>query len=123
MADAIERGADPLVALDDHAITDSYERETLETTIAVMQRLHAAGRDHIWAYYTRNLVRPVVLSREKVDVIIGNPPWLNYNQTVSTLRTELEELSKDRYGIWAGGGMLPTRTYRVSSLLVVLTST
>ena len=49
-----------------------------------MQRLHAAGRDHIWAYYTRNLVRPVVLSREKVDVIIGNPPWLNYNaMTVS----------------------------------------
>ena len=103
VADAIERGADPLVALDDHAITDSYERETLEQTIAVMQRLHAAGRDHIWAYYTRNLVRPVVLSREKVDVIIGNPPWLNYNQTVSTLRTALEELSKDRYGIWAGG--------------------
>ena len=28
VADAIERGADPLVALDDHAITDSYERET-----------------------------------------------------------------------------------------------
>ena len=81
IADAIERGADPRVALDDHAITDSYERETLEQTIAVMQRLHAAGRDHIWAYYTRNLVRPVVLSREKVDVIIGNPPWLNYRNT------------------------------------------
>ncbi len=103
IADAIERGADPHVALDDHAVTDAYERETLEKTIAVMQRLHAAGRDHIWAYYTRNLVRPVVLSREKVDVIIGNPPWLNYNQTVSTLRTALEDLSKDRYGIWAGG--------------------
>ncbi len=103
VADAIERGADPHVALDDHAITDAYERETLQQTIAVMQRLHAAGRDHIWAYYTRNLVRPVVLSREKVDVIIGNPPWLNYNQTVSTLRAALEDLSKDRYGIWAGG--------------------
>lgn len=103
VADAIERGADPRVALDDHAITDTSERETLQQTIAVMQRLHAAGRDQIWAYYTRNLVRPVVLSREKVDVIIGNPPWLNYNQTVSTLRTALEYLSKDRYGIWAGG--------------------
>ena len=103
VADAIEHGADPHIALDDHAIIDPSERETLERTIVVMQRLHAAGRDHIWAYYTRNLVRPVVLSREKVDVIIGNPPWLNYNQTVSTLRTALEEFSKDRYGIWAGG--------------------
>ena len=103
VADAIERGADPHVALDDHAITDSYERETLEQTIAVMRQLHAAGRDHIWAYYTRNLVRPVVLSREKVDVVIGNPPWLIYRNTASTLRTELEEQSKDRYGIWVGG--------------------
>ncbi len=103
VADATERGADPRVALDDHAVTDPYERETLRHTIAAMQRLHAAGRDHIWAYYTRNLVRPVVLSREKVHVIIGNPPWLNYNQTVSTLRTALEDLSKDRYGIWTGG--------------------
>ena len=68
-----------------------------------MQQLHAAGRDHIWAYYTRNLVRPVVLSREKVDVLIGNPPWLIYRNTASTLRTELEEQSKDRYGIWVGG--------------------
>ena len=103
VADAIERGADPHVALDDHAITDPYERETLRQTIAVMQRLHAADRDHIWAYYTRNLVRPVVLSREKVDAIIGNPPWLTFNRTIRTLRTALEEQSKDRYGIWVGG--------------------
>lgn len=103
VADAIERGADPSVALEDHAITDAYERETLQQTIAVMQRLHAAGRDHIWAYYTRNLVRPVVLSREKVDVIIGNPPWLIYRNTARILRSELEQQSKDRYGIWAGG--------------------
>ena len=38
-----------------------------------------------------------------MDVVIGNPPWLNYNSTVSTLRTELERQSKDLYGIWTGG--------------------
>ena len=65
--------------------------------------MHAEGRNHIWAYYTRNLVRPVALSRSKVDAIVGNPPWLNYNQTVSTLRTELERQSRSTYGIWAGG--------------------
>ena len=68
-----------------------------------MRRLHAEGRNHIWAYYTRNLVRPVALARNKVDVVIGNPPWLSYNRTVSTLRTELERQSKDLYGIWTGG--------------------
>ena len=99
----IEAGHDPLIALDDHAITDPNERQTLTDTIAILQRLHDQGRNHIWAYYTRNLVRPVALSRTKVDVVIGNPPWLNYNQTADILRTELENQSKSLYGIWQGG--------------------
>ena len=99
----IEAGNDPLIALDDHAITDANERQTLTDTIATLQRLHDQGRNHIWAYYTRNLVRPVALSRTKVDVVIGNPPWLNYNQTADILRTELENQSKSLYGIWQGG--------------------
>ena len=103
VAEAIEKGDDPTLALDDNQITDSGQRQTLGKTISTMQRLHAEGRNHIWAYYTRNLVRPVALSRSKVDVIVGNPPWLNYNQTVSTLRTELERQSRSTYGIWAGG--------------------
>ena len=103
VADAIERGDDPRIALDDNGITDAGERETLGDTIGVMQRLHSEGRDHIWAYYTRNLVRPVALSRAKVDVIIGNPPWLNYNQTASALRTELRNQSENLYDIWVGG--------------------
>ena len=99
----IEEGGDPFLALDDHYITDDAERETLTATIAAMQQLHAAGRNHIWAYYTRNMVRPVALSRRKVDVVVGNPPWINYNQTADVLREELLNLSRDRYGIWAGG--------------------
>ncbi len=103
IAEAIEKGDDPTLALDDNLITDSGERQTLRETISAMQRLHAEGRNHIWAYYTRNLVRPVALSRSKVDVIVGNPPWLIYRNTASTLRTELERQSKDLYGIWVGG--------------------
>ena len=48
-------------------------------------------------------MRPVALSRTKVDVVIGNPPWLNYNQTADALRDELETQSKSLYGIWTGG--------------------
>ena len=103
VADAIEREEDPLYALDDNGITDPVERATLESTIDTLQSLHSAGRDHIWAYYTRNLVRPVALARGKVDVIVGNPPWLNYNQTSNTLRSELRRQSRDVYGIWTGG--------------------
>ena len=103
VAGAIEGGGDPTLALDDHGISEAEERHTLEETIAEMQRLHAEGSDHIWAYYSRNLVRPVALSQRKVHVVIGNPPWLNYNKTASTLRTALEEQSKNRYDIWTGG--------------------
>ena len=103
VAAEIESGQDPMIALEDHPIDDPNERNTVVETIATLQKLHNQGRDHIWAYYTRNLVRPVALSRRKVDIIIGNPPWLNYNQTADTLRTELRRLSTEVYGIWAGG--------------------
>ena len=103
IADAIDHGDDPDVALDDNHISDPGERATLQQTIASLQRLHGEGRDHIWAYYTRNLVRPVALAQSKVDVIVGNPPWLNYRQTASILRSELERQSKELYGIWTGG--------------------
>ena len=98
----IESGQDPDQALDDNRI-EAEERKTLRSTIASLQELHSQGRDHIWAYYTRNLVRPVTLARQKVDVIIGNPPWINYNQTTGDLRSGLERLSKQTYGIWQGG--------------------
>lgn len=99
----IEAGDDPLLALDDYNIADPAERQTLSETFAALQALHRAGRNHIWAYYTRNLVRPVALGRTGVDALIGNPPWLSYNRTAAVLRTELEAQSKTHYGIWAGG--------------------
>ena len=103
VAEAIEKGDDPTLALDDHQINEPRERQILRETIAALVRLHTEGRNHIWAYYTRNLVRPVALSRSKVDVIVGNPPWLIYRNTASTLRNELVRQSKDLYGIWVGG--------------------
>ena len=102
VAEYIESGEDPKLAMGDVPLTDS-ESETLSATIDKLVELHAKGRDHIWAYYTRNLVRPITLARNKVDVIVGNPPWINYNQTMDVLREELVNQSRNVYGIWAGG--------------------
>ena len=99
----IEEDEDPLLALDENHIRDPGERAAMGKVIAALQHLHDRGRNHIWAYYTRNMVRPVSLSRARVDVVIGNPPWINYNQTFDILRTGLENLSRNRYGIWVGG--------------------
>lgn len=100
----IEAGMDPMISLDEAGTLEDSERTTLKKTLGSMIELHAEGRDHIWAYYTRNLVRPVWLSTDEgqVDRIVGNPPWLTYSQTESTIRSELERQSKSEYGIWAG---------------------
>ena len=126
VAEDIEKGQDPMVTLEDyfpvpraknpeHPRREEYlsnilpreisgaERNMLAETIKTLKKLHREGRDHIWAYYTRNMVRPVALAREKVDVVVGNPPWLNYNKTIDTLRKALLVQSRKVYGIWVGG--------------------
>ena len=109
MANAIENGEDPAWALDDEQIGEGADREMLEKTAALLKQLHEEGRDHIWAYYTRNLVRPVALRADPVDVIVGNPPWITYNKTQAVVREELERQSKQRYEIWAGGRHAPNQ--------------
>lgn len=106
VGEAIEKGREPEIALIDNHIPDGPDREMLKGTLREMQALHAEGRDHIWAYYTRNLVRPVWLASDsgQVDAIVGNPPWLTYRRSDDTLRDELRKLSQGgEYGLWAGG--------------------
>ena len=103
LADAIERGDDTGRALDRHGVTAKGEREPMETTIASMQTFRQQDRNHAWAYYLRNMSRPAVIAQQKVDAIIGNPPWLTYNQSADIIREELRSLSETRYQIWAGG--------------------
>src|SRR5690606_11078961 len=60
--------------------------------------LRAQGRNHIWGYYVRNLIRPLWLAEpeNRVDVLIGNPPWLRYNKMTEPMQKQFRELSKDR---------------------------
>lgn len=78
-------------------------RATIDATFKTMCRLHDEGRDHIWAYYVRNLARPVWLARDKtrVDVLIGNPPWLAYRHMTGEMQKAFREMSIAR-GLWAG---------------------
>ncbi|MCX4391277.1 N-6 DNA methylase [Micromonospora peucetia] len=72
-------------------------------TFDAMCRLHDEGRDHIWSYYLRNLARPVWLAmrESRVDVLIGNPPWLSYRQMPPKMQASFKRLSADR-GLWHG---------------------
>ena len=103
ISEAIEKGDDTARILDQYNLTAPAERQPLEATIANMTALHQINRNHVWTYYLRNMTRPMVIAADKVDAIIGNPPWLAYNQSADIIREELRQLSENRYQIWAGG--------------------
>ena len=102
MATAIDEGRDAEHVVDAYKMSDAC-RQSVKAVAAAMKELHAADRNHVWAYYIRNMIRPAIIAEQKVDRIIGNPPWLTYNQSADIIRTELRKMSEQRYQIWAGG--------------------
>jgi SAM-dependent methyltransferase len=66
------------------------DQATLTDTFATMCSLYDQGRDHIWGYYVRNLARPVWLAHpdNRVDVLVGNPPWLAYRYMPAGMRAD-----------------------------------
>ena len=106
LATAIDEGRDTEHVADAYEMSDVC-RQSIKAVAAAMRELHAADRNHVWAYYIRNMIRPAVIAEQKVDRIIGNPPWLTYSQSADIIRTELREMSAKRYQIWAGGKLAP----------------
>ena len=96
VGEAIEKGDDPHLALDDHHVIDPVRT----ADAGADHRCHAAAarrrpKSHLGLLHAQLWFRPVALSRDKVDVVVGNPPWLSYRNTANTLRAELERQSKD----------------------------
>jgi hypothetical protein len=82
----------------------TVDQAEIRTTYGLMCDLHDSGHDHIWSYYVRNLVRPLWLARSdnKVDRLVGNPPWLAYRHMTDSMKFDFREASK-QLGIWTGG--------------------
>ena len=95
------------------------ERPTLEATYSVLCDLHDAGRDHIWGYYIRNQSRPSWLARpeNRVDVLVGNPPWLAYRFMAPSLKAVFERRAKERH-LWHGGARGRTTQQDLSAYFV-----
>ena len=79
------------------------DQPAVAQTFETMCRLHDEGRDHIWGYYVRNLARPVWLTQpaNRVNVLVGNPPWLAYRYMPAAMQASFRELSDNR-NLWAG---------------------
>ena len=82
---------------------DDDDQPVLERTFRIMCDLHDDWKNHIWGYYVRNLARPLWLSRpdNRIDVLVGNPPWLAYRYMTGTQQVAFRTMSINR-GLWAG---------------------
>lgn len=82
------------------------DQPMITDTFRIMCELHDRGRNHIWGYYVRNLARPLSLAGQgnRVDVLVGNPPWLAYRFMTPAMKIEFREMSQAR-GFWAGASV------------------
>lgn len=110
--DELNRGLDTLA--EPEAVRDAIARAgatagdaaLLGNTFAQLKQLFLDGRNHIWTFILRNLLRPVWLSHpdHRVDVLIGNPPWIVYRHLSPDMKDRLREALQS-YGLWVGGSL------------------
>lgn len=83
------------------------DQTLLHATFDTWRRLHRSGRNHIWGYYIRNLIRPLWLTRgdNKVHVLAGNPPWLAYSKMHGSMQERYRVMAKDRNLLSGGLGV------------------
>ena len=82
------------------------DADALGATFGQLQALYRAGRNGIWTFVFRNLVRPVWLSRaeQRADVLVGNPPWIVYRHLSPGMKDRLRD-ALGTYGLWVGGSL------------------
>jgi len=77
-AEQREAGRDPFRGYLQRKGFSVRDRAMLMQSFEALVRLFAAGRDSVWRFVIRNLVRPYILSKgEPFDLVVGNPPWLS----------------------------------------------
>ncbi|HVO42438.1 MAG TPA: N-6 DNA methylase, partial [Aggregatilineales bacterium] len=87
--------------------------------LTLLNRLITEGRDSIWAYILKNQARPLLLSEQKFDVIVGNPPWLSYRYIKDrTYQAEVKALYR-RYELIEGGDVKLFTQMDLSTLTMV----
>ena len=69
--------------------------------IKKINQLVINGKDHIWFFILKNIYTPYYYCR-KVDVVIGNPPWLTYRDVKDPKRQKQLDVLYKEYKMNAG---------------------
>jgi Eco57I restriction-modification methylase len=107
LTEGLDSGATPEQV--EHALAripgiETQDATVLGQTYTRLQALKQSGRNGIWPFVLRNLIRPVWLSRpdQRADVVIGNPPWVAYRHLSADLKTRLRDACR-AMNLWVGG--------------------
>jgi len=107
LTEGLNEGASPAnirqALLRIHGVT-APDADAMVETFGRLMTLYKAGKNHIWPYVLRNLVRPLWLSRpgQRADVVLGNPPWIAYRYLSAEMKTNLREACVP-LNLWVGG--------------------
>jgi hypothetical protein len=73
-------------------------------TYGRLRELYDTGRNGIWPFVLRNLMRPLWLSRpeQQADVLLGNPPWIAYRHLSPEMKPRLRAACR-QMNLWVGG--------------------
>ena len=70
------------------------EKNFWNFNFSLMVDLIRQRRDTVWAFILKNAFRPAFLRRTKVDVIVGNPPWLSFRDIAEdSYKARIKELT------------------------------
>lgn len=75
--------------------------EPLDESYRLLRSLHKEGLDGLWAQIMKNAFMPLFLG--KFDLVVGNPPWIGWENLPSEYRTRLEVL-RDKFSLAARAG-------------------
>lgn len=75
------------------------EKNLWNLNFSHMVELIKKRRDTVWAFILKNAFRPAFLRKTKVDVIVGNPPWLSFHDIAEeAYKARIKELTS-KYGL------------------------
>ena len=74
------------------------------TSVQLLHKMWREGRNHIWEWYIRNLLQPILLSEQKVERIATNPPWVVSNAMQPVRQSAFRNRAQERK-LWAGGNL------------------
>jgi methylase of polypeptide subunit release factors len=70
------------------------EKNLWNVNFAHMVKLIKKRRDTVWSFILKNAFRPAFLRKAKVDVVVGNPPWLSFRDIAEeAYKARIKELA------------------------------